>query len=235
MGDDKQEDVQTLDEWKTLLTKDLLALKQLEGQDAFTRMRRSMKEQEIGQHCRPGQEKVWAILISPCSKRHWDSTNGNGMPTHPKFALNTTRQTRPRQAHRPCRSKPRPTPVTVRRRDDDKKFETSPHRPLTGIAGFDRSQDHGRERRESIRPPFRLRQGEEHRYRWDEAADHKGDTNLHPLQPRIDVRVFDHPQLVMHHGLMPSVTVGRKMADDTLQEWTGEPFVLVDDLKDEAA
>ncbi len=55
------------------------------------------------------------------------------------------------------------------------------------------------------------------------------------FSPRIDVRVFDHPQLVMHHGLMPSVTVGCKMAADTLQEWTGEPFVLVDDLKDEAA
>src|SRR5260370_8917595 len=87
MGDDKQEEVQTLDEWKTLLTKDLLALKQLDGQDAFMRMRRSMKEQEIVHHCRPGQEKVWAIQISPCSKRHWDSMNGNGMSTHPKFDL----------------------------------------------------------------------------------------------------------------------------------------------------
>ncbi len=58
MGDDKQEEVQTLDEWKTLLTKDLLALKQLDGQDAFTRMRRSMKEQEIGQHCCQAGERL---------------------------------------------------------------------------------------------------------------------------------------------------------------------------------
>ena len=38
----------TLDEWKAVLAKNLLELKQLEGQDANTRMRRSMKEQEIG-------------------------------------------------------------------------------------------------------------------------------------------------------------------------------------------
>ena len=43
--------MQTLDEWKTVLAKDFLELKQLEGQDAATRMRRSLKEQEIGQHC----------------------------------------------------------------------------------------------------------------------------------------------------------------------------------------
>src|SRR6266568_6514417 len=112
--------------------------------------------------------------------------------------------------------------------NDGEKFETSPYRTLTGIAGFDRSQQHGRESRESIRPPFRLRRREDHRYGWDEAADHKGKANLHPLQPRMDVRVFDHPQLVMPHGQMPAVTVGREMADDTLQEWTSEPFVVVD-------
>ena len=48
---EKEEDVFTLEEWKAMLGKDLLELKQLEGQDANTRMRRSMKEQEIGQHC----------------------------------------------------------------------------------------------------------------------------------------------------------------------------------------
>ena len=48
---EKEEDVCTLEEWKAMLGKDLLELKQLEGQDANTRMRRSMKEQEIGQHC----------------------------------------------------------------------------------------------------------------------------------------------------------------------------------------
>jgi hypothetical protein len=43
--------VSTLDAWKAVLVKDLLELQRLEGQDASTRMRRSMKEQEIGQHC----------------------------------------------------------------------------------------------------------------------------------------------------------------------------------------
>lgn len=51
MIDDKERDVHTLDEWKTLITKDFLALKQLTGLDASTKMRRSMKEQQIGQHC----------------------------------------------------------------------------------------------------------------------------------------------------------------------------------------
>ena len=43
--------MQTLNEWKTVLAKDFLVLHHLEGQDTSTRMRRSMKEQEIGQHC----------------------------------------------------------------------------------------------------------------------------------------------------------------------------------------
>jgi len=43
--------MQTLDEWKAVLAKDFRELFQLKGQDASTRMRRSMKEQEIGQHC----------------------------------------------------------------------------------------------------------------------------------------------------------------------------------------
>jgi hypothetical protein len=37
--------------WKTILTNDLQALRQLEGADAANRMRYVMKEQEIGQHC----------------------------------------------------------------------------------------------------------------------------------------------------------------------------------------
>src|SRR5713101_6245188 len=102
--------------------------------------------------------------------------NGNGMPTKPTFDLHTTRK-----AHPLCRSKPRLTSAAVRRRDDDEKFQTSPHRMLTGIEGFDRSQHHGRQSRESIRPPFRLRQREEYRYGWDEATGHKGKANLHPL------------------------------------------------------
>ena len=43
--------MQTLDEWKAVLAKDFLEWKYLEGQDASARMRRSMKQQEIGQHC----------------------------------------------------------------------------------------------------------------------------------------------------------------------------------------
>ncbi len=43
--------VSTLDEWKAVLTQDLLDLHQLEGLDASTRMRHSLKEQAIGQHC----------------------------------------------------------------------------------------------------------------------------------------------------------------------------------------
>jgi hypothetical protein len=48
---EKEADMQTLNEWETVLAKDFLELQHLEGQDASTRIRRSMKEQEIGQHC----------------------------------------------------------------------------------------------------------------------------------------------------------------------------------------
>ena len=41
----------TLEEWKAVLVKDFLELHRLETQDASTRMKRSLKEQEIGQHC----------------------------------------------------------------------------------------------------------------------------------------------------------------------------------------
>ena len=43
--------MQSFDTWLKLLSKDLAELKQLGKQDASTRLRRSMKEQEIGQHC----------------------------------------------------------------------------------------------------------------------------------------------------------------------------------------
>ncbi len=43
--------MQALDEWKATLITDLLALRRLQGGDALSRMRRVMKEQEIGQHC----------------------------------------------------------------------------------------------------------------------------------------------------------------------------------------
>ena len=103
----------TLDEWKAVLAKNLLELKQLEGQDANTRIRRSLKEQEIGQHCRPGQEKVSAIPISLCSKKHWGSMNSTGTPTSPKSDLNKNKQMRQRQVYPPCNSRPSPTPARV--------------------------------------------------------------------------------------------------------------------------
>jgi hypothetical protein len=43
--------MRTLDQWKATLSKDFFELRQLTGPDEVTRMRRSMKEQEIGQHC----------------------------------------------------------------------------------------------------------------------------------------------------------------------------------------
>ena len=66
---EKEEDVSTRDEWKAVLVKDFLELQRLEGQDASTKERHSLKEQAIGQQCRPGQETISAIPISPCSKR----------------------------------------------------------------------------------------------------------------------------------------------------------------------
>ncbi len=39
------------DTWQAILSKDLLELRQLQARDAYTRTRRSLKEQELGQHC----------------------------------------------------------------------------------------------------------------------------------------------------------------------------------------
>ena len=55
---EKGETVSTLNEWKAVLAKDLLELQQLEGQDASTRLRRSLKEQAIGQHCCQAGERL---------------------------------------------------------------------------------------------------------------------------------------------------------------------------------
>ena len=77
--------------------------------------------------------------------------------------------------------------------DDHQKFETGSHRTLLGVASFDCSQHEGGERRESIRSPSGLRQGEQHWYCWDEATNHEGDPDLDAFQPRIDARIFDHP------------------------------------------
>ena len=48
---EKEEDVSTRDEWKAVLVKDFLELQRLEGQDASTKERHSLKEQAIGQQC----------------------------------------------------------------------------------------------------------------------------------------------------------------------------------------
>jgi hypothetical protein len=55
---EKGETVSTLNEWKAVLAKDLLEVQQLEGQDASTRLRRSLKEQAIGQHCCQAGERL---------------------------------------------------------------------------------------------------------------------------------------------------------------------------------
>jgi hypothetical protein len=50
--------MRTLDQWKAILSKDLFELGRFTGQDEATRMRRSMKEQEIGQHCYEAGESL---------------------------------------------------------------------------------------------------------------------------------------------------------------------------------
>ena len=111
----KEAEMQTLDEWKTVLAKDFLELQHLEGQDAATRMRRPMKEQEIGQHCQLGQEQVSAMPISLHSKKHWGSMNSTGTPTSPKSDPNQQKQMRQRQVYPACNSRPSPTPASVPR------------------------------------------------------------------------------------------------------------------------
>jgi hypothetical protein len=108
--------------------------------------------------------------------------------------------------------------------DNHKQIKTGPHRILADIASFDRSQYQGSKRCESIRPLSGLRQGEQHWERWDEAPDHKGDPDLHAFQPGIDVGVFDHSQLVMHHGLVPAFLVRGEVIDDMLQKGPLKPL-----------
>lgn len=62
--------------------------------------------------------------------------------------------------------------------DDHQKFETGPHGTLAGVAGFDRSQRQCGQGGESIGPPSGLWQGKEQRYRRNEAADDKGESDL---------------------------------------------------------
>ena len=52
------------DRWKAVLSKDLLELQQLHGQDASTRLRRLLKEQELGQHCCEAGESLSDVELS---------------------------------------------------------------------------------------------------------------------------------------------------------------------------
>jgi hypothetical protein len=61
---EKEETVSTLHEWKAVLAKDLLELQQLEGQDASSRMRRSLKEQAIAQHCCQAGESLGDVDLA---------------------------------------------------------------------------------------------------------------------------------------------------------------------------
>ncbi len=60
--------MQTFEEWKTILTIDFLALGLLQGRDDLSRMRRSMKEQEIGQHCWQAGESLSDAELSLLKK-----------------------------------------------------------------------------------------------------------------------------------------------------------------------
>ena len=61
---EKGETVSTLHEWKAVLAKDLLELQQLEGQDASSRMRLSLKEQAIAQHCCQAGESLGDVDLA---------------------------------------------------------------------------------------------------------------------------------------------------------------------------
>src|SRR5260370_9293828 len=89
-------------------------------------------------------------------------------------------------------------------------------------------QPRGSHRRETVRAPANLRQGEQHRNGGDKPAHYKGDANLYPLQPRIDPLFCHHPQFVMHHRTMPAFIVGSQMVNHAVEEWTTEALVLVD-------
>jgi hypothetical protein len=76
-----------------------------------------------------------------------------------------------------------------------------------------------------------VRQGEQERYRGDEATHPKGASNLQALQRGIDVGVFYHPQLIVDHSAMPAFFVGCQMIDDLLEQWPAKAFVAVDGLQ----
>jgi hypothetical protein len=84
----REEDMHTLEEWKAVLAKDFLELQRLEGQDAATRMRRSLKEQEIGQHCCQAGEQLDDHHLALLKKSlrldegQWQSYRAKVRPAH---------------------------------------------------------------------------------------------------------------------------------------------------------
>ncbi len=60
--------MQTFEEWRAILTIDFLALGLLQGRDDLSRIRRSMKEQEIGQHCWQAGESLSDAELSQLKK-----------------------------------------------------------------------------------------------------------------------------------------------------------------------
>jgi hypothetical protein len=76
----------TLDEWKAVLAKDFFELQHLEGQDASTRMRRFLKEQEIGQHCCQAGERLGdpdlALLKESLGLDEWHAYRAKVRPGH---------------------------------------------------------------------------------------------------------------------------------------------------------
>lgn len=54
----KEVQMQTLAKWTSILRKDFLELTSLDQQKPFARIRYSLKEQEIGQHCCQAEEML---------------------------------------------------------------------------------------------------------------------------------------------------------------------------------
>src|SRR5258708_124646 len=74
--------------------------------------------------------------------------------------------------------------------DYHQKFETSTYRPFVGIASFDRPKGKCRESRKSVGPPSHLWQREQHRDRWNQSTNDKGDPNLRTLPPGVNAPVI---------------------------------------------
>lgn len=78
--------MRTLAEWKAVLTKDFQELQLLEGPDDSTRVRRALKEQEIGQHCCEAGESLGdadLVLLKAAlglDEQHWHAYKSKVRP-----------------------------------------------------------------------------------------------------------------------------------------------------------